>query len=260
MKFDRKNGVYRRDNGQFIRRSELLSVVESSQKTLERKLEENMSRLVRSELARQANPDKWQRSKGAYRIEDFQRDAKAIVKEGVMQMALLGAGGAESADARIYGAAGYQLRMAYASIGKLGEKLAAGELTTGQAIDRARRLSLGTRQAFHRAEQLQKARDGFTLAKRTLAPGFKHCNECPALESGGYVPISEIVPVGTACSCGGNCKCLVTFKKAGPGEIDLSGGSLVEQVESGQVARTAEIATTRTATGETTTVNFKFKF
>ena len=219
MKFDRDAGVYREDDGAIVPRAKVLAELEKASMGLERRLEESMSKLVVSELARTANPQKWERSRNKYTIADFQKEAKQLIKDATMQMALLGAGGRESADARIYGTAGAQLKKNYQALSRLGEQLANGELTTAQAIDRARRASGGTRQAFHRAEQIQRARDGFTEGWRRLAPGFRHCPSCPGYETGGWVPIADIVPVGMGCECGGRCKCQVSFRKVLPAEL-----------------------------------------
>jgi hypothetical protein len=219
LKFDRAAGGYREDDGAIVPRAKVLAELEKASMGLERRLEESMSKLVVSELARAANPQKWERSRNKYTIADFQKEAKQFIKDVTMQMALLGAGGRESADARIYGTAGAQLKKNYQALSRLGEQLAAGELTTAQAIDRARRASGGTRQAFHRAEQIQRARDGFTEGWRRLSPGFRHCPSCPGYESGGWVPIADIVPVGMGCECGGRCKCQISFRKVVPAEL-----------------------------------------
>ena len=196
MKFDRDAGVYREDDGAIVPRAKVLAELEKASMGLERRLEESMSKLVVSELARTANPQKWERSRNKYTIADFQKEAKQLIKDTTMQMALLGAGGRESADARIYGTAGAQLKKNYQALSRLGEQLANGELTTAQAIDRARRASGGTRQAFHRAEQIQRARDGFTEGWRRLAPGFRHCFIAGTkVESeNGSVNIEDLLP------------------------------------------------------------------
>lgn len=219
MKFDRAAGVYREDDGSIVPRAKVLAELEKASMGLERRLEESMSKLVVSELARAANPQKWERSRNKYTIADFQKEAKQFIKDATMQMALLGAGGRESADARIYGTAGAQLKKNYQALSRLGEQLAAGDLTTAQAIDRARRASGGTRQAFHRAEQIQRARDGFTEGWRRLAPGFQHCPDCPGYETQGWVPIADIVPVGMGCVCSGRCKCTIVYRKVAPDEL-----------------------------------------
>lgn len=249
MKFDRAAGVYREDDGAIVPRAKVLAELEKASMGLERRLEESMSKLVVSELARAANPQKWERSRNKYTIADFQKEAKQFIKDVTMQMALLGAGGRESADARIYGTAGAQLKKNYQALSRLGEQLAAGDLTTAQAIDRARRGSGGARQAFHRAEQIQRARDGFTEGWRRLAPGFKHCPSCPGYETGGWVPIADIVPVGMGCECGGRCKCQISFRKVPPAELPTAPSSTSDTLPPVGTGTAGTIATRTTRVG-----------
>lgn len=212
--YDATTGRYLRD-GTPVPRAEVLLEVDRLYKTTEQRLEEAATRLKLSELQRATNPQKWQKlaDKGkAYTIADFQREAKAILKPATMQAALLGGGGKNNADARLYGTAGYQLRQAYARIGTIGKQLENGDLTTAQGLANARNLALNTRQAFHKGELLARAKGGANEGWRRLDPGANHCPDCPTYATDSWIPIGDIVAVGDGCRCGGRCRCSVTYR------------------------------------------------
>lgn len=46
-----------------------------------------------------------------------------------------------------------------------------------------------------------------------------NCPDCPGYETGDWVPIADIVPVGMGCICSGRCKCTIVYRKVPPAEL-----------------------------------------
>lgn len=196
--FNKKAGRYiDTENNVFVSRASVLDALNTDVQNLSTKLERLQGRLAAGDIS----------------LTDFSRLARAEMKPVITRGAALGAGGMDQLQGRQLGTLGAQAKQAYGSLNKLTKQLANGELTLGQAMDRTRKLSNHALQAFHRAEQISRAEAGFNLGNRALAPGFKHCPSCPAHETGGWVPIQDIIPIGSACECGGNCKCVIRYRR-----------------------------------------------
>lgn len=158
----------------------------------------------------------------------FERVRESL-KPSVIRMALLGAGGVNSATASVYGAAGSQLRKVYSQASSLIDAILEGRLTERQALQRSRDLSLSVNQIFHRTEQLQRASAGFQEAWRRLDPGSVHCPECISYSTGGWVSLEEVVPIGSSCSCGGRCRCTIAYRKVPSGGRSLQSSQILSR-------------------------------
>ncbi len=163
----------------------------------------------------------------------FSRKLREALKPVITRSAALGAGGMIQLEGKQLSQLGNGARKAYSSLKYLTDQIRRGELTPGQITERARRLGNHAYGAFHRAEQISRVEGGFTLGWRQLSVSSNHCNDCPALETNGYVPVDEIVPIGDGCQCGGRCQCYIVYKKATAAEIEkfsLGSGAFLDRV------------------------------
>ena len=112
------------------------------------------------------------------------------------------------------------------------DRIADGELTPNQIRDQARRRSLGVRSGFSSAAIIDRMVAQFHNEGRRVLNSPHPCPDCPLHQRLDYVPITEIVPVGTYCVCKANCKCQV-FTRFNPALAlqDLLGGNLLNRVQ-----------------------------
>ncbi len=166
----------------------------------------------------------------------FSRLLREELKPLLTRSSALGAGGMSQLEGKQLSQLGNGARKTYSSLKYLTDQIKRGELTPGQIAERARRLGSNAYSAFHRAEQLSRVEGGFLLGWRRLANAPRHCPDCPGLQTQGYVPIDQVIPIGDSCVCGGRCKCSITYKKATPREMaEFSLGSLTDRVLSNQI-------------------------
>lgn len=172
----------------------------------------------------------------------YSRLIRESLKPLITRGTALGAGGMEQLQGRQLSQLGNNARRAYGSLKVLSDQIKSGELTPKQIAERSQRLANYAYQGFHRAEQLSRAEGGFTMGLRRLGFGVKHCPDCPGYETADWVPIEQIVPVGSGCVCGGRCKCTIAYRKGTRLEEGLS-GSLIDRVVGAQEAVMADAPT-----------------
>ena len=151
---------------------------------------------------------------GKIDLAEWQNRMAEEIKSASIRMAAFGAGGKQQLTQRHYGYVGKQLYKEYQALDGFAQALAGGKLTQEQALRRAAMYAESTRISFFQAEKTTKENDSF-LAKRSLQSGAEHCPECLGYDTQGqYIPVPEIVPIGTSCSCRSRCRCFVTFKRS----------------------------------------------
>ncbi|MEM9948576.1 MAG: hypothetical protein AAF810_21280 [Cyanobacteria bacterium P01_D01_bin.36] len=92
------------------------------------------------------------------------------------------------------------------------ERIQNGTLTEAQIRDRSRRYGANVAPSYEDARHSSLVQDGRWEGRRFLDPFAAHCEDCPAYEQPDWAPASEIVPVGSACRCRGNCRCRTEFR------------------------------------------------
>jgi hypothetical protein len=199
VKYDRKSSSFRGDGGRYISNAEVL-------------------RLVDAEVARQETRLKGHArllTTGKIDVPEFQARMASDIKLSAMRMAGLGAGGAEGLGDRHYGKVGSELKKQYKFLAGFGKALSEG-MTEKHVLQRAGQYSRQSAISFHSAQQITKAGEGFTVGRRSLDGQAQHCKQCLTYTTDGlYVPISELVAVGSNCDCGGRCRCVIVFRKSG---------------------------------------------
>lgn len=225
VRYNARAGRYVGPGGGFLSAADVHLIVTQEQNRLNAKLQRELNKLF----------------DGKASIKDVQLKSAQLLKESQLRIITLGAGGEESLRGnpevfRYFGQSGAHLKREYAVLRRNGQKIAGGELTEAQIRDRFRRQSIRLHEAFNRSQQLTKiSQQGHNEARRILDPVSNHCPSCPAYQKLEWGPIGEVVPVGTACLCGGYCNCRV-FTRFNPEAAiqELMGGSLTDQVQSAE--------------------------
>ena len=91
------------------------------------------------------------------------------------------------------------------------ERIRLGELSDAQIRDRSRRYGANTAPSYGIGRQ-ENLSQGRWEGRRFLDPAARHCPQCPNYEQLDWVPASEIIAVGDACACRGNCRCRTDFR------------------------------------------------
>lgn len=91
--------------------------------------------------------------------------------------------------------------------------LVAGTISLKMALARAERYAVNAKASYHEARHVTMMQSGM-LAMRRLDPTSVHCPQCPAYDTGNeFIPAEDVVPVGEACDCRGNCRCTVIYRE-----------------------------------------------
>jgi hypothetical protein len=157
---------------------------------------------------------------GRISLREYQRRMARDITRGSIRMMQAGAGGRRRVTRRHLDELQQQLwgegpgRGSLRRLQRHVERIANGELTPGQILDRSRRYGSNIDGAFYGAEHINRSGEGWE-ARRTLDPTANHCPQCPAYQQIDWVPASQVVPKGVACSCGGNCRCQIFYRKSG---------------------------------------------
>lgn len=167
---------------------------------------------------------------GRISLTEWQRRVSDRVIRDHINMVQLGAGGRRNISARHLQNLNNRLRrgMGRGGLGtpelealeRFARQIKNGELSEAQIRNRARRYARNTRASYEESRHTSLTQQGGWLAMRQLDPAAQHCRECPDYETRGqFLPASEVVPVGVACSCRANCRCTVVYRK-----VNLSDG------------------------------------
>ena len=192
-------GQYRdTKTGRFVPRSTVLSTVETEISKFRTALK-GIARLYDS---------------GRIDLEEFQKRMADRIKIGSIQAASLGSGGTAMLNMRIVAPLEQRLRNRHGHLRNFAQAIADNQIEGRRLINRAGQYSEVYRAAFFDAEKRIRAATGFNVARRSLDPVAQHCAECIQYDTGGkFLPVSEVIPPGTLCSCHGRCRCFITYRQ-----------------------------------------------
>lgn len=147
-------------------------------------------------------------------------DAAQEIKFSAIRATAVAADGVEKLDRKFYGKLGAQLRSLYPQL----RKAAHGKgRSPKQQINDLRFVARKLKPLFEEQNLYAKARfQKHSVGWRRLDPGADHCSACPGYATDGWVPLDQIVPVGVACPCAGNCRCNVTTRYDAAFDGDLA--------------------------------------
>jgi hypothetical protein len=160
-------------------------------------------------------------SNGTITLPDFQREAGNTLRRIHIASAVLGKGGKDKMVQgdwdKVQETIKRQLYKGRGEDGKpFGIKHLAAEWNAGKVSAAQLKMRLGLYAqsgviSYSTAELDQAKKDGVKRGRRVLAMGGIHCQECVSYAERGYVNLSDIIPIGVACSCRGNCLCRIDF-------------------------------------------------
>lgn len=193
--FDPRTGRYRSPYGGFLSQADMKLIIRGERQRLERNLLFKAEQLLKGKD-----------------LGDWERSVAHELKLFVIQATILGAGGKDNTTAKHYGLAGAELRRQYRFLDKFANAIYRRELSEAQIKQRTKQYANTIIIAYNQAEKASKKVEEWE-GMRVTSPTAKHCRQCPNYRTFGWVGIDEIVPVGVACDCGGNCECFVAYRR-----------------------------------------------
>jgi len=155
-------------------------------------------------------------------LSEFQREAGNNLRRIHIASAVLGKGGRDKMTQsdwdKVQETIKRQLYKGRGEDGKpFGIKHLAAEWKAGKVSPAQLKARLGLYAqsgviSYSTAELNEAKKRGVKRGKRVLAIGGDHCSECITYAARGVVNLSDIIPIGVACSCRGNCLCVIEFE------------------------------------------------
>jgi hypothetical protein len=193
--YDSSAGQYRGDDGRFVARSRVLEIVEGETLALQSKLQRHVKKAIRGQID----------------AATLARDLSQDLKIHSIQMAAMAKGGIKRLTFSDYGKIGKAQQERNKRIRTLIDGLIAGTVSEKQALQRAAQYAGTIKQIYSVVEHSEQTQY-YNQAKRLLTPGVEHCQECINLQTFGWINASEVVPIGSQCSCRQNCKCVIMYR------------------------------------------------
>lgn len=195
LKYNPRAGRYTRA-GKFVSDAEINALAQVERNVLSGKLERLTEQMIRGDLE----------------LGEWELKVADTLKQSHIRMTILASGGRGRATKASYAIAGRQLKQEYQYLDRFAKQLANEEVSKEQAVFRSKLYAQSTIQTYQKVFWYNKKQEGFVMAWRSLSDA-KHCKECPNHATNGWVSIDQVVPVGTNCSCRGNCRCRIKYRR-----------------------------------------------
>lgn len=148
---------------------------------------------------------------GRISLRDWQMTMRREVKNVTLYSSASVKGGWAQMGPADFGRAGQRVREQYKYLDRFAAQIASGEVPTdGRMINRASLYGKSGRQTAQLFERVEKKARGMT-EERSLITAADNCAGCLQEESRGWVPIGELVPVGSR-ECSHNCGCDIEYR------------------------------------------------
>jgi len=151
---------------------------------------------------------------GNITLADWQRFMASDLYHSHLRMTQAGAGTAAGLNAEHLRRLGDRLSAEFTALSGFAAAIAIGSVSAIAMIARASRYATNTGASYYDAEHALRVSQGGWQGRRSLDPGADHCPECPGYVTDGFVAAAEVVPKGDRCSCRGNCRCLVIWRRS----------------------------------------------
>jgi hypothetical protein len=160
---------------------------------------------------------------GGIGIREFQKEAGDTLRRIHVASAILGKGGRDRMSQTDWNTVQETIkRQLYKGRGTDGKPYGIKHLTrewldgTVSPAQLKARLALYAKSgivSYSQAEIKDNAQRGMNKARRFLSAAGMHCAECVEYASRGWVNLSDVIAIGVACSCRGNCLCGIEYGK-----------------------------------------------
>jgi hypothetical protein len=142
---------------------------------------------------------------------------RELVRSTHLMSAAAARGGWAQMTPEAYGQVGAAVREQYRYLDPFIAEVEAGLPLDGKFTARSAMYAQAGRNTFHRAERAVMLDNGMTEEANVLAVDATHCgppedpNSCPAQTRRGWVPIGNLLPVGSR-TCVTGCRCVVSYR------------------------------------------------
>lgn len=197
--WDGRIGRYRyKDTGRLAPRS----AIDSLSRRYIQKIEAESIASVDDLLGGKIGFDRWQR-------EQLER-----IKTVHAQQVMLGSGGYDRTSPEQFLELGRDLKNNhYPRFRAFAIEMSEGRLSAAQIKARLKQYYQASNSSYSKGNIASQVRSGIRLGRRELGGCGVSCAECIGYAGLGWLPLEKIVPIGVACSCGGNCCCRIVLEK-----------------------------------------------
>lgn len=151
---------------------------------------------------------------GKLTLEQWQRENLDRIKTIHAQQLMLGSGGYDRTSPEQFLELGRDLKNNhYPRFRAFTVEMTEGKLSKAQIKDRLGKYLRASNASYSKGNIAATLRAGMVWGKRELGGCGVSCGECITYAGMGWLPLDKIVPIGVACSCGGNCCCRIETKK-----------------------------------------------
>lgn len=193
--YDPRTGRYRAANGRFLSGATVEAIVDGRISSIKTDL-----RALVSDLA-----------DGSITIEQWQEQARAIIKAGHIQAALVGNGGMQGMDNAAWGRVGWRLREEYRYLARFAQDLLEQRVSVPMALARISLYGDSVKGAYWTGTTIRQEKQGYSLMKRILDSQAQHCQDCLDYAAAGIVPLGTLPMPGQRCACKARCRCSIRY-------------------------------------------------
>lgn len=191
--------------GRFVGRQAILDLLDAEIAQRERELSRLLTAFMDGELA----PGVWL------------HEMHTTLRRVHLQMAALGAGGWDRLTAADYGRMGGLLGMDYRRLVEFARAIAAGELTSAQAMARLGLYLGNARRNFWHGQRVAPRQDATVVLFRRLLGIAEHCDDCVGYADLGWqrADSGQVPAPGEGSVCLTNCRCTRLRIEVPAGEV-----------------------------------------
>lgn len=174
---------------------------------------ESLSRRWIAQIEKEATESVDKLITGSLTLEQWQRDNLERIRVTYSQELMLGSGGYDRTSPEQFLELGRDLKNNhYPRFRAFAIELTEGKLSEKQIKSRLAKYFRSANSSFSKGQIKSQLKAGITIGKRELGSCGISCEECIAYAGMGWLPLDKIIPIGVACSCGGNCCCRIETK------------------------------------------------
>jgi hypothetical protein len=200
--YNPRTGRYHSEFGGFLSAADLKGVIREERS----RLESQLLKLTQGYLD------------GDKPTKEWQRQVIQAIKEANLRSMTIAAGGKAALNKIPHN--NFYFQQVRSDLKEIADRLSSitelhqnGERTDGQLLGWMKYRSSSVFKAFSRSEQLARlGTQGANEAWRSVDPSVKHCPDCLAFATKGFIPIEDVIAIGVRCVCGGRCRCNIRYR------------------------------------------------
>lgn len=193
--YDPSIARYRAPNGRMVPRAEVRRAIDAEIRSLDGEA--------------RALADSYR--KGEISLGRWEREMRVLVKDTHLLNAAAAKGGWDRLTQADYGRVGRIVRDEYNHLDGFAGELSAGfQKADGTMLSRAQLYTRGGRTTYEAIARAVAQDAGYTEERSALHPA-DHCDLCVSEAARGWVPIGELIPIGSR-TCRGNDRCSADYR------------------------------------------------